>query len=148
MVTSSLRDIDNSVWWTFLSCFMHTKTPSRWMKLTAWWPWAYLWYDNIYDNIYDISLILNKSDYWPWAVHAPCNSVPHLAFKKFPNSDWALAAPTPWAFLSHNPVSIDWLCNTFSASVIWEMRKGLFKNNNEKKSEVFGSFHPPDPREL
>ena len=39
--------------------------------------------------------------------------------------------------------------NTFSASMIWKMRKELLKNNNdEEKSEVFGNFHPLDPREL
>ena len=38
--SSSLKYIDNSIWFTFLSCFTDTKIPTKWKKLTTWGPWA------------------------------------------------------------------------------------------------------------
>ena len=113
-------------------------------------------------------LVLNQSENCAGANHAPCNSLPNLAFKnpslkaikEFGSFEHLLALLLEWpcskhcTFLYHNPISVDWFYSKKANEPKFRLvtpplpqlygswGRRFFKIiMKKKKSEVFDSFH-------
>ena len=87
--SSSLKYLDNSIWCTFLSCFMDAKMPTEWKKLIAWWPRAHnpqsywsLRIDNAQPLWYHvITTPSTKQKIWHGLITHLVTPLPHLSLK-------------------------------------------------------------------
>ena len=103
----------------FLSCFTDAKTPTKWKKLTTWWPWACspqtYWHLRIDTaNPCDTTLLTHHQ---PIRIVHKLTTYPgmHPTPKTLPLQIlcWNPSCLAPFnkhcTFLHHNPVSVDWL---------------------------------------